>query len=174
MNGPRQRGTGPPCDPEAIFELADGALGPEREREIRTHLSGCPGCRDLYERELSLNALLDTLEFAEPASQSVCRGVAMALPTRPLKARFLWAALALALLVVASLALSLDGTNPAVFAVNALDVFWGLVSGFTDLISTVFMATGTVLLGALAVGALLDILIAATVLILTRRRTREA
>ncbi len=162
------------CDPQVIFELADGALGPEREREIRAHLSGCPGCRDLYERELSLNALLDTLGFAEPASQSVCRGVAMALPTRPLKARFLWAALALALLVVASLALSLDGTNPAVFAVNALDVFWGLVSGFTDLISTVFMATGTVLLGALAVGALLDILIAATVLILTRRRTREA
>ncbi len=98
----------------------------------------------------------------------------MALPTRPLKARFLWAALALALLLAASLALSIDGTNPVAFAVNALDVFWGLVSGFTDLLSTVFIATGTVLLSALAVGALLDILIAATVLVLTRRRTREA
>jgi predicted anti-sigma-YlaC factor YlaD len=174
MNGQRERGREPMCDPEAIFELADGALGAEREREVRAHLHGCPECRDLYERELNLNALLETLELAEPPSQSVCRGVAMALPTRPLKARFLWAALAVALLLVASLALSLDGTNPAVFAVNALDVFWGLVSGFTDLISTVFIATGTVLPGALAVGALIDLLIAATVIVLTRRRTREA
>jgi predicted anti-sigma-YlaC factor YlaD len=173
MNG--QRGRGPLCDPEAIFELADGALGAEREREVRAHLRGCPECRDLYEKELNLNSLLlETLEFAEAPSQSVCRGVAMALPTRPLKVRFLWAALAVALLLVASVALSLDGTNPAVFAVNALDVFWGLVSGFTDLISTVFIATGTVLLGALAVGALVDLLIAATVIVLTRRRTREA
>jgi hypothetical protein len=173
MNGPRERGREPLCDPGAIFELADGALGTEREREMRSHLRGCPECRDLYEKELNLNAFLDTLEFAEPPSRSVCRGVAMALPTRPLKARFLWAALALALLLVASLALSLEGTNPAVFAVNALDVFWGLVSGFVDVISAVFVATGTVLLGALAVGALLDLLIAATVLLLTRRRTRE-
>ena len=174
MNGQRERGREPLCDPEAIFELADGTLGAEREREIRAHLRGCPECRELYEKELNLNALLDTLELAEPPSPSVCRGVAMALPTRPLKARFLWAALALALLLAASLALSIDGSNPAAFAVNALDVFWGLVSGFTDLLSTVFIATGTVLLSALAVGALLDILIAATVLVLTRRRTREA
>ncbi len=171
MSGPLERGRESLCDPETIFELADGALGPEREREIRAHLRGCPGCRDLYEEELNLNAFLGALEFAEPPSQSVCRGVAMALPTRPLKVRFLWAALALALLLAASLALSLDGTNPAVFAVNALDVFWGLVSGFADVISAVFVATGTVILGALAVGALLDLLIAATVLLLTRRRT---
>ncbi len=174
MNGPRERGREPLCDPEVIFELADCALGPEREREIRAHLRGCPGCRDLYERELNLNALLDTLEFAEPTSQSVSQGVVMALPTRPVKTRFLWGALALALLLVASLALSLDGTNPAVFAVNALDVFWGLVSGFADVIDAVFIATGTMLLGALAVGALLDLIIAATVLALTRGRTRPA
>jgi predicted anti-sigma-YlaC factor YlaD len=166
MSAPRR------CDPEVIFELADDALGPERAREVRDHLEACPGCRELYERELELNASLRCLEFAEP--RSVCPSVAMALPTRPLKARFLWAALAVALLLVASLALSLDGTNPAVFAVNALEVFWGLVSGFTDLIGTVFIATGTVLLGALAVGALVDLLIAATVIVLTRRRTREA
>ena len=172
MNG--ERGRGPLCDPEAIFELADGALGADREREVLAHLRSCPECRDLYEKELNLNALLGTLEFAESPSQSVCRSVAMALPTRSLKARFLWAALAVALLLVASVALSLDGTNPAVFAVNILDVFWGLVSGFTDLISTVFIATGTVLLGALAVGALVDLLIATTVIVLTRRRTREA
>ena len=170
MKDPRERR----CDPEAIFELADGALGPEREREMRSHLRGCPGCRDLYEKELNLSAVLETLNFAEPSSQSVSRGVAMALPTRPLKTRFLWGALALALLLAASLALSLDGTNPAVFALNALDVFWGFVSGFTDLINIVFLATGSVLLGALAVGALLDLLIAATVLVLTRRHARAA
>jgi hypothetical protein len=172
MNG--QPGRGPLCDQEAIFELADGALGADREREVRAHLRGCPECRNLYEKELNLNTLLETLELAEPHSHSVCRGVAMALPTRPLRARFLWAALAFALLLVASVALSLDGTNPAVFAVNALDVFWGLVSGFADLIGIIFIATGTVLLGALIVGALVDLLIAATVIVLTRRRTREA
>lgn len=167
MNAPRG------CDPEAIFELADGGLGTRREREVRAHLRGCPECRDLYEKELNLNAFLDTLEFAELRSRSVCRGVAMALPTRPLKARLLWAALALALLLAASLALSLDGTNPAVFAMNALNLFWGLVSGFEDVVRTMFVATGTALMIALGVGALLDLLIAATVLALTRRRARE-
>jgi len=97
----------------------------------------------------------------------------MALPTRPLKARLLWAALALALLLAASLALSLYGTNPAVFAVNALGLIWGLVSGFEDVVRTMFVATGTALMIALGVGALLDLLIAATVLALTRRRARE-
>jgi hypothetical protein len=32
MSGPH------PCDPEPIFELADGSLGSERERAVRTHL----------------------------------------------------------------------------------------------------------------------------------------
>ena len=58
MNGQRERGRGPLCGPEAIFELADGALGAEREREVRAHLRGCSECRDLYEKELNLNALL--------------------------------------------------------------------------------------------------------------------
>ncbi len=169
MSDPRECG----CDPEATFELADGGLGTVREREVRAHLRGCPECRDLYDKELNLNAFLDTLEFAELRSRSVCRGVVMALPTRPLKARLLWAALALVLLLAASLALSLDGTNPAVFAMNMLGLFWGLVSGFEDVVRTVFVATGTALLIVLAVGALLDLLIAATVLALTRRRARE-
>lgn len=169
MNDPRECG----CDPEAIFELADGGLGTRREHEVRAHLRGCPECRDLYDKELNLNAFLDTLEFAELRSRSVCRGVVMALPTRPLKARLLWAALALVLLLAASLALSLDGTNPAVFAMNILGFFWGLVSGFEDVVRTILVATGTALLIVLAVGALLDLLIAATVLALTRRRARE-
>jgi predicted anti-sigma-YlaC factor YlaD len=160
------------CDPELIFELADGELGPERAREIRDHLEACPGCRELYEKELELNAFLDSLELAEP--RSVCPGVAMALPTRPLKARLLWAVLALALLLIASLALSLDGTNPAVFAVNALGVFWGVVYGFADVARTVLIAAGPVLLVALAVGVLLDVSLAAALLWTTRRRAREA
>ena len=166
MNGPHR------CDPQAIFELADGGLGPERAREVRDHLSACPGCRELYEKEQELNAFLGSLEFAE--SRSVCSGVVMAMPTRPLKARLLWAALALALLLLALFALSLGGTNPAVFAVNALGVFWGVVSGFADVAQAILVAAGPVILVALVVGALLDLALAAALLWTTRRRTREA
>jgi predicted anti-sigma-YlaC factor YlaD len=166
MRAPRR------CDPQVIFELADGALGSERAREVRDHLEACPGCRKLYEKEQELNAFLDSLELAE--SRSVCPGVVMALPTRPLKARILWAALAFALLLVASLALSLDGTNPAVFAVNALGVFWGVVSGIADVAQTVLVAASPAIFIALAVGALLDLFLAAGLLWTSRRRTREA
>jgi predicted anti-sigma-YlaC factor YlaD len=165
MSGPGR------CDPEAIFELADGALGPERVREIRNHLNDCPGCRELYEQELELNAYLRSMEFAQP--RSVCPQVAMALPTRPLKARLLWAVLALVLLLVASLALSLDGTSPMVFAVGALGTFWSLVSGFADVVQAVLVVAGPVLLVALIAGALLDLFIAAALLWTTRRRARE-
>jgi predicted anti-sigma-YlaC factor YlaD len=160
------------CDPEVIFELADGALGPGRRREIRAHLNDCPGCRELYERELELNACLRSMEFAQ--SRSVCPGVAMALPTRPLKARLLWAVLALALLLVASLALSLEGASPMVFAVSVLGVFWSLVSGFADVVQAVLVVAGPILLLALAAGALLDLLLAAVLLRTTRRHAREA
>ncbi len=160
------------CDPQVIFELADGALGSMQEREVRSHLEDCPGCRELYEREVKLSAFLGSLELAEP--RSVRAGVAIALPTRPLKARLLWAAMALALLMVASLALSLDGTNPAVFAMNALGAFWGFVSGFADVARTMLVAVGPVLLIALAAGALLDLALAAALLWMTRRRARAA
>jgi predicted anti-sigma-YlaC factor YlaD len=170
MSGPRERR----CDPEVVFELADGVLGADRSHEARAHLDDCPGCRELYERELELNALLRSAELADPRSRSVCPVVAMALPTRPLKARLLWASVALILLVVASLALSLDGTNPMVFAVNALDAFWGVVAGLTDVVQTMLVAAGPILLAALAVGTLLDLCLAAALLWTTRRRAREA
>lgn len=170
MNGPRQRR----CDPKVVFELADGALGANRSREARAHLDHCPGCRELYERELELNALLRSAELADPRSRSVCPVVAMALPTRPLKARLLWASVALILLVVASLALSLDGTNPMAFAVNALDAFWGVVAGLTDVVQAMLGAAAPILLAALAVGTLLDLCLAAALLWTTRRRAREA
>ena len=166
MSDPRR------CDPQVIFELADGALGPERTREVRDHLEACPSCRKLYAKEQELNAVLDSLEFVE--SRSVCPGVVMALPTRPTKTRLLWAALALALLLVASLALSLEGTHPALFAVSSLNVFWGIVAGFADVAQTILVAAGPVILVALVVGALLDLVLAAARLWTTRRRSRPA
>ena len=78
------------------------------------------------------------------------------------------------LLFVAALALSLDGTNPAVFAVDALVVFWGFVSGAADVVRVLLTAAGPALLVALAVGALLDLIIAAVYLSVSRRRAREA
>ena len=99
--------------------------------------------------------------------------VAMALPTRPLKVRVLWASVALILLAVASLALSLDGANPMVFAVNALG-FWGVVAGLADVIQTMLVAAAPILLLALAVGTLLDLCLAAALFWTTRRRAREA
>jgi hypothetical protein len=164
--------TGPfSCDPEPIFELADGSLGPERELGVRAHLRVCRGCRALYERELRLNASLGSLAFEEP--RSVCRGVAMALPTRSIGTRLLWASIAVVLLLTASGTLLLGGTNFAALFVEAMSVFWGFVAGFADVIQVIFAATGPTLLVALAVGALVDLVIAALYLSVSRRRARE-
>jgi anti-sigma factor RsiW len=159
-----------PCDPEPIFELADGSLEPERETEVRAHLRGCGCCRTLYDRELRLNASLGCLDFEEP--RSVCRGVAMALPTRSIKARLLWAGLAVALLLVTSVTLIMNGTNLAFLVVEAMSVFWGFVASFADVIQVIFAAIGRALLIALAVGALVDLVIAAVYLSVSRRRAR--
>jgi hypothetical protein len=161
-----------PCDPEPIFELADGSLAPEQERELRSHFRDCSGCRALYERELRLNASLGSLEFEE--TKSVCRGVAMALPTRSTRARLLWAGLAVVLLLTTSIAMMFSGMNLAVFAVDAMNVFWGFVAGFAGVIQVVFAAIGQALLVALAIGAFVDLVIAAVYLAVSRRRAREA
>ena len=165
MNGPR------PCDPEPIFELADGSLAPEQERAVRAHVGGCRGCRDLFEKELRLNASLGTLDFDEP--RSVCRGVAMALPTRSLRARLRWAGLAVVLLLTASVTLMLGGTNLAALFVEAMGVFWGFVAGLADVIRVVFTAVGPALLVPLAVGALVDLVVVTVYLSVSRRRARE-
>ena len=160
-----------PCDPEPIFELADGSLEPGKEREVRAHLRDCRGCRELYERELRLNASLGSLAFEEP--RSVCRGVAMALPTRSLKSRLLWAGLAVVLLLTTSVTMMLGGTNIAAHFVEAMSIFWGFVAGLADVIQVVFAAVGPVLLLALAVGALVDLAMVAAYLSVSRRRARE-
>ena len=133
---------------------------------------GLRGCRELYESELRLNASLGSLDFEEP--RSVCRGVAMALPTRSLRARLLWAGLAVVLLLTTSVTLRLDGTNPAALALEAVSVFWGFVAGLADVAQVVFVAVGPALLVALAVGALVDLVIVAVYLSVSRRRAREA
>jgi anti-sigma factor RsiW len=159
------------CDPEPIFELADGTLGPEREREVRTHLRDCKGCRNLYQRELRLNASLGSLDFEQP--RSVCQGVAMALPTRSLRARLLWAGLAVVLLLTTSVTMMLGGSNLAALFVEAVGVFWGFVAGMADVTQVVFAVVGPALLVALAVGAFVDLAIAAVYLAVSRRRARE-
>jgi anti-sigma factor RsiW len=159
------------CDPEPIFELADGSLGPERDREVRTHLRDCQDCRKLYERELRLNASLGSLDFEQP--RSVCQGVAMALPTRSLRARLLWAGLAVVLLLIASMTMMLGGTNFAAFFLEAASVFWGFIAGLADVTQVVFAAVGPVLLVALAVGAIVDLVMVAVYLSVSRGRARE-
>ncbi len=163
------------CDPEKVFELADGSLDSGREREVRGHLASCDGCRELYERELDLNAFLSSLDFSRTRPRSVCQGVAMALPTRPAKVRILWGLLAGALLVAALVSLELNGAQPVILAMNILGACWGLVAGSADVAHAVLAAAGTTILLALALGALIDILIALAVVSVSRgRRAREA
>lgn len=175
MSGPRDnRGTGCNCEPEVVFELADRALDAGREREVRRHLNACPGCRELYEREVRLNERLGSLEFSEANTRSVCESVAMSLPTRPIKARFLWAFLALGLLATALFALVSQGAGSVAFVMDAVESFQGASMLLTDLLGTALAAAGSIVLVALAVGAVLDILLAAVLFSVARRRTRTA
>lgn len=164
-----RRNEEPCCDPEVVFELADGALTPERRREVRAHVQACTECGELYEKERNLNESLGSLEFAALRERSVCRGVAMALPTRRISARLLWAALATAMLIVSLAALGMDGTGPVISAASVLGGLWGYVSGVTEMLRTMLAIAGSTVLVALAVGALVDLLIAAAVVSAARR-----
>ena len=163
------------CDHELVFELADGGLDEGLAATLREHLEGCPECRELYERELELNAYLSSLDFPEPRSCSVHRGVAMALPTRSLPTRLLWAALAVVLLALALVYLELNGAGPLILASSVLAAGWGLVLGSAGVARTVLAAAGSTILLVLVAGALADLLIAlAFVSVHRRRRAREA
>ena len=98
----------------------------------------------------------------------------MALPSRLVGGRVLWAGLAMVLLATVSLALSLDGTNPAALAVDSVVAFWGFVSGLAEVAEAFLAAAGPALLVALGVGAVVDLLIAGVVVSVSRRRAREA
>lgn len=160
------------CDPEAVFDLADGGLGPARKREVRDHLEKCPGCKDLYGRELGLSRSLCSLEYAEIKSGYIPRSVAMALPTRRLSARFMWTLLAAALLMISLLALELHRSDPIAPMVDFLGMFWGFLAGAADVAHASLATAAPVLLVALGVGAALDLIIAAAVF--TALRSRRA
>lgn len=162
------------CDPEAVFELVDGAMAPARRRELFSHLESCPGCRDYYEREKTLSDDLSSMRDAGfEAPPSVCREVAMALPTRSVKMRFMWAVLALGILLSAVFALSLDGRSPFVMVTGIVDVLWSVASGFADVAAMMLGLAGPVIVVALVVGAVLDILVAGVVFSAMRRRASE-
>src|SRR5919199_2975861 len=153
------------CDPEKVFELADRGGGPdgpdlEQERKIQEHLASCSGCRELYERELDLNAFLRSLDFSELRSRSVSRSVAMALPTRSARARFLWGLLASTLLVVAFISLEFNGTEPVILAISTLGTCWSFVVGLAAVTRAVLVAAGPIILFVLVLGALADVFIA--------------
>lgn len=78
------------------------------------------------------------------------------------------------LLLTASVAMVFFGTNLAVIFVDAMNVFWGFVVGLADVIQVVFAAIGKALLIALAIGAFVDLVIAAVYLGVSRRHAREA
>lgn len=159
-----------------IFELAERSLDAGRARELNLHLEECPGCRDLYEREVKINERLVSLKFSEANQRSVCESVAMALPTRPVKARLLWAVLAVGLLGIALFALGAQGAGPATFVMDSVEAFQGMSMMLTDLLGTTLAAAGSILLVALALGAVLDLLLVGILFSVSRRRTsaREA
>lgn len=158
------------CDPELIFELADETLDPERKHCAQTHLEKCQPCQELYERELDLNGFLSSMHFADFHTSTVSQTVVMSLPTRSVKARILWALLAFALLISALLAMELHGSSPLVFVMGILAMFQAFVSGFADVVQTVITIVWRELLMLLALGALVDLLIAFYILALTRQK----
>ena len=164
------------CDPETVFELADGGLGPEQERKIRDHLAACPGCQDLYERELDLNACLSSLDLSHRRYlRSVSQGVVMALPTRPMGRRVLWGLLAGTLLIAALATLKINGTEPVLLAMGILSACWGFVASSADVTRVVLFAAGSTVLIVLVLGALADVVIALAVVSIRNRgrRTQE-
>ena len=162
------------CDHKLVFELADGGLDEENAAPLRVHLQSCPGCHELYKRELDLNSYLSSLDFAEPGSCSVYRGVAMALPTRPLLSRLLWAVLAATLLALAFVYLELNGAEPLILAAGLLTAGWALILGSTGVAHAVLVAAGSTILLVLALGTLADLLLALAFFLYRRRRAREA
>jgi hypothetical protein len=170
-----ERGCGA-CDPEAVFELADGQAG-GKASTVMLHLEGCPGCRELYEREKHLNRQLGSFDGCGVAGRSVSRMVAMALPTRTARSRAVWAMLAVALSLSALLALEVSGRNPAILIFDATAWTSGALVGVWDVARILFAVVGRWVVMALIVGITLDLMIAAVVAAIfarRNRRTREA
>lgn len=166
------------CEPEDIFEFCEGMLDPARARDTRDHLRSCSRCRSLYEQEMSLSAALTSPEAREEerprrfahAQAGASRRVAMALPTRSVAAKAMWGGGAAALLGMALISLSLHSVQPFAFITHFMGVCWGLTSGISDAAGIILTVSGSTILVALIVGALVDALIAATLLAVARWR----
>jgi hypothetical protein len=166
------------CNPEKVFELADQDAAAEslevgEERELRNHLARCRECRELYERELDLNAFLSSLDF-QAGSRSVHRGVAMSLPTRSAGGRVMWGLLAVVLLLAALSSLELEAAQPIMLSMGILGAFWALISSSVEVLIAIVDAAGLTILLLLVLGALADLLIALAVVFSRRRRAQEA
>jgi hypothetical protein len=166
------------CNPEKVFELADQDAAAEslevgEERELRNHLARCRECRELYERELDLNAFLSSLDF-QAGSRSVHRGVAMSLPTRSAGGRVMWGLLAVVLLLAALSSLELEAAQPIMLSMGILGAFWALISSSVEVLIAIVDAAGLTILFLLVLGALADLLIALAVVFSRRRRAQEA
>lgn len=166
------------CNPEKVFELADQDAAAEslevgEERELRNHLARCRECRELYERELDLNAFLNSLDF-QAGSRSVHRGVAMSLPTRSAGGRVMWGLLAVVLLLAALSSLELEAAQPIMLSMGILGAFWALISSSVEVLIAIVDAAGLTILLLLVLGALADLLIALAVVFSWRRRAQEA
>ena len=166
------------CNPEKVFELADQDAAAEslevgEERELRNHLARCRECRELYERELDLNAFLSSLDF-QAGSRSVHRGVATSLPTRSAGGRVMWGLLAVVLLLAALSSLELEAAQPIMLSMGILGAFWALISSSVEVLIAIVDAAGLTILFLLVLGALADLLIALAVVFSRRRRAQEA
>lgn len=166
------------CNPEKVFELADQDAAAEslevgEEREFRNHLARCRECRELYERELDLNAFLSSLDF-QAGSRSVHKGVAMSLPTRSAGGRVMWGLLAVVLLLAALSSLELEAAQPIMLSMGILGAFWALISSSVEVLIAIVDAAGLTILLLLVLGALADLLIALAVVFSRRRRAQEA
>lgn len=162
------------CSGEEIFELCEGSLEPARESAVRSHLRRCPECRGTYSREMSLSAALSGPGGREePQSHGGSRGViassvAMAIPTRSAVSRAVWGVGAAVLLAMALGSLSVYSVQPITLVTDFMAACWGLTSGMSDAAGILLAVSGSTILVALVVGALVDALIAVTLLVVAR------
>lgn len=162
--------SGRACDPEGIFELAEGALYGEKRARLLMHLESCGSCRARYEREKSLSAGLCVFGGDREPEAHVAREVAFSLPTRSAASKVAWGTLAALLLVFAGGALVAGGAGSLLGLVGgSSDALWGFVSGTSSVLGSVISSLAPFIVGLLLLGALVDAAIAAVVLYAARR-----
>lgn len=159
------------CSSEEIFELCEGSLDRAREREVSYHLRECTDCRRLHAREMSLSSALTGSGGRSEgghAGDDTASSVTMAIPTRSAIHRAVWGVGAAGLLALTMVSLSVYSVWPVTLAADFMAASWGLTSGASDAAGILVAVSGTTILVALIVGALVDALIAATLLAVAR------